>query len=184
MYLDTCIEPWPGGYTDPSIPHSRRTNYALREAAMALRKEANDKTPTTIITHGANPGLVSHFIKQALVNIAADLGVQTQIPGTRAGWAVLAQSLGIKTIHIAERDTQNAVKPKMVDEFVNTWSVDGFVSEGMQPAELGWGTNERNFPVDGRRHDFGSGAGIFLMQPGAATRVRIPRPSRRRIFPP
>ncbi|MBK6596749.1 MAG: homospermidine synthase [Proteobacteria bacterium] len=172
MYLDTCIEPWPGGYTDPSIPHSRRTNYALREAAMALRKEANDKTPTTIITHGANPGLVSHFIKQALVNIAADLGVQTQIPGTRAGWAVLAQSLGIKTIHIAERDTQNAVKPKMVDEFVNTWSVDGFVSEGMQPAELGWGTNERNFPVDGRRHDFGSGAGIFLMQPGAATRVR------------
>ena len=39
MYLDTCIEPWPGGYTDPTIPHARRTNYALREEALALRKE-------------------------------------------------------------------------------------------------------------------------------------------------
>ena len=29
MYLDTCIEPWPGGYTDPTVPAARRTNYAL-----------------------------------------------------------------------------------------------------------------------------------------------------------
>jgi len=172
MYLDTCIEPWPGGYTDPSIPHSRRTNYALREGALALRQEANDKTPTTVITHGANPGLVSHLIKQALVNLAGDLGVQSKTPVNQADWGALAQQLGVKTIHIAERDTQNSVKPKRVDEFVNTWSVDGFVSEGMQPAELGWGTHERNFPQDGRRHDFGTGAAIFLMQPGAATKVR------------
>ena len=27
MYLDTCIEPWPGGYTDATIPHARRTNW-------------------------------------------------------------------------------------------------------------------------------------------------------------
>ena len=26
LYLDTCIEPWPGGYTDKSIPAARRTN--------------------------------------------------------------------------------------------------------------------------------------------------------------
>ena len=50
--------------------------------------------------------------------------------------------------------------------------MDGFVSEGCQPAELGWGTHERNFPRDGKRHDFGSGAAIYLGQPGAATRVR------------
>ena len=55
---------------------------------------------------------------------------------------------------------------------MNTWSVDGFVSEGAQPAELGWGTHERNFPRDGKRHDFGNGAAIYLTQPGAATRVR------------
>ena len=44
--------------------------------------------------------------------------------------------------------------------------------EGCQPAELGWGTHERNFPRDAKRHDFGSGAAIYLGQPGAATRVR------------
>src|SRR4029450_1128175 len=36
MYLDTCIEPWPGGYTDPTVPAAKRTNYALREEALAL----------------------------------------------------------------------------------------------------------------------------------------------------
>jgi homospermidine synthase len=46
------------------------------------------------------------------------------------------------------------------------------VSEGSQPAELGWGTHERNFPRDGARHDFGCQAAIYLNQPGAGTRVR------------
>ena len=63
--------------------------------------------------------------------------------------------LGVKVIHIAERDTQVSDVPKQPGEFVNTWSVDGFVSEGSQPAELGWGSHERNFPRDGKRHDFG-----------------------------
>jgi homospermidine synthase len=80
--------------------------------------------------------------------------------------------LGIKAIHIAERDTQVAEMPKAPGEFVNTWSIDGFVSEGSQPAELGWGTHERHFPKDGGRHDFGSGAAIYLLRPGAGTRVR------------
>src|SRR5690348_10739103 len=26
MYIDTCIEPWAGGYTDPTLPPGRRTN--------------------------------------------------------------------------------------------------------------------------------------------------------------
>ncbi len=108
LYLDTCLEPWAGGYTDPSLSPSRRSNYALREEALALRRE------------------------------------RPQAPNI----------------------------PKRTDEFVNTWSVDGFISEGCQPAELGWGSHERNFPRDGRRHDFGGGAAIYLMQPGAATRVR------------
>ena len=171
MYLDTCIEPWPGGYTDATIPHARRTNYALREEALALRKE-NARAPTAVLTHGANPGMVSHFVKQALLNIAADTGVDAGAPQSREEWAQLSRKLGIKVIHIAERDTQLSSRPKEFNEFVNTWSVDGFVSEGQQPAELGWGTHEKNFPRDGKRYDFGNGASIYLMQPGAATRVR------------
>ncbi len=38
MYLDTCIEPWPGGYTDPDRPAWQRTNYALREEALGAAR--------------------------------------------------------------------------------------------------------------------------------------------------
>ena len=169
-YLDTCIEPWPGGYTDPRLSPSRRSNYALREKMLALRG-AGPTGPTAVLTHGANPGLVSHFVKQALLDLAAATGV-TAAPRRRADWAALAAALGVKVIHIAERDTQISRLPKQPGEFVNTWSIDGFVSEGMQPAELGWGSHERHFPPDGGRHDFGSGAAIYLNRPGASTRVR------------
>jgi homospermidine synthase len=171
LYLDTCIEPWPGGYTDPSLPPAARSNYALRESALALRPRYPGG-PTAVITHGANPGLVSHFVKQALINLARASGLGGGVPRGRDDWALLAERLGVKVIHIAERDTQVATIPKEPGEFVNTWSIDGFVSEGSQPAELGWGTHERYFPKDGRRHAFGCGAAIYLLRPGAATRVR------------
>ena len=169
LYLDTCIEPWAGGYTDVSLSPSQRSNYALRESALAL---AGGQGPTSVLTHGANPGLVSHFVKQALLNLARDTGEETGVPADRAGWAALAQRLGVKVIHIAERDTQTASYAKQPGEFVNTWSIDGFVGEGCQPAELGWGTHEKTLPADGFRHEFGGGAAIYLMRPGASTRVR------------
>jgi homospermidine synthase len=171
LYLDTCIEPWPGGYTDPSLPPSARSNYALRESALALRQR-HSQGSTAVLTHGANPGLVSHFVKRALIDLAEDAGLATVPPSDCADWARLAERLGVKVIHIAERDTQVSTIPKEAGEFVNTWSIDGFVSEGSQPAELGWGIHERHFPADGRRHDFGPGAAIYLLRPGAATRVR------------
>jgi homospermidine synthase len=171
LYLDTCIEPWPGGYTDPSLTPSQRSNYALRERALALAPRFAGG-PTAVLTHGANPGLVSHFVKEALLTIAADTGHNIRTPRDRIGWALLARDLNVKVMHIAERDTQVANQAKTPGEFVNTWSIDGFVGEGQQPAELGWGTHERNFPEDARRHDFGCDAAIYLMRPGAATRVR------------
>ena len=171
LYLDTCIEPWPGGYTDPNLSPSERSNYALRHGALAMREEF-PSGPTAVLTHGANPGLVSHFVKEALLNIAADLGLDVAVPTNRAEWGALARQLDVKVIHIAERDTQVAAQAKQVGEFVNTWSIEGFVSEGCQPAELGWGSHEQHFPADGSRHAFGSGAAIYLNRPGAGTRVR------------
>jgi homospermidine synthase len=171
LYLDTCNEPWPGRYTDKSLSPSERSNYALREEALALRRKYRSG-PTMLPTHGANPGLVSHFTKMALLNIAADTNLSISRPQSREEWASLASTLGVRTIHIAERDTQVSAVPKRVGEFVNTWSVDGFVSEGEQPAELGWGSHERHFPADGFRHEFGCGAAIYLGRPGASTRMR------------
>jgi homospermidine synthase len=169
LYIDTCIEPWAGGYTDTSLSQAARTNYALREAALALRRPG---TPTAVLTHGANPGMVSHLLKEALLNIARDTGRPADVPKDRAGWARLACDLNIRTIHIAERDSQVAAPRKAPGEFVNTWSVEGFVGEGCQPAELGWGSHERHFPADGHRHPAGSKAAIYLSRPGAGTQVR------------
>jgi len=83
LYLDTCIEPWPGGYTDPSLPPSARSNYGLRESPLALRVRY-PQGPTAVLTHGANPGLVSHFVKQALIDLAKGSGVASGKPRSRA----------------------------------------------------------------------------------------------------
>jgi homospermidine synthase len=176
LYLDTCIEPWAGGYVDNQRSPSQRSNYAMREAVLSLKTTLKNKT-TSLVTHGANPGLVSHFVKQALINIAKDTGVMVQTPTIRQEWAALAQQLSIKVIHIAERDTQAAKQVKRSNEFVNTWSIDGFISEGSQPAELGWGSHERHWPNDGHHHDFGPRCAIYLNRPGAATRVRTWTPN-------
>jgi homospermidine synthase len=116
--------------------------------------------------------MVSWFVKQALLDIARDTNTEFNDPKSREGWGQLAHKLGVKGIHIAERDTQRSRKPKPMNVFVNTWSVEGFVSEGMQPAELGWGTHEKWMPENGRTHQHGCGAAIYLLQPGANTRVR------------
>ncbi|HXY58893.1 MAG TPA: homospermidine synthase [Methylocystis sp.] len=171
LYVDTVVEPWPGFYFDPSRGSEARTNYALRETVLEERRR-NPGGSTAVSCCGANPGMVSWFVKQALVNIARDTGVFAKEPETRAEWGALAQILSVKGVHIAERDTQRARSPKPRGVFVNTWSVEGFVSEGMQPAELGWGTHEKTLPDIAGTHETGCGAAIYLNQPGANTRVR------------
>ncbi len=188
------VEPWAGGYCDPKLSVAARSNYAQREELLALKRSLGPHAPTALVTHGANPGLVSHFVKQALLNVAAaclarlhagvvPIGDDTAAaaayaallshePTCRAEWAALAAALGVRTIHISERDSQAPSAPKAPGEFVNTWSVDGFISEGCQPAELGWGTHEKALPPDGARHECGSGAAIYLQRAGAGTRVR------------
>jgi homospermidine synthase len=173
LYVDTVIEPWLGFYFDASKDNADRTNYALRETLVA-EKHKHPGGTTAVSTCGANPGMVSWFVKQALVNLANDLGLKFTIPNAndREGWAKLMKKAGVKGVHIAERDTQRAKKPKPLNVFWNTWSVEGFISEGLQPAELGWGTHEKWMPKNARKHKHGSKAAIYLEQPGANTRVR------------
>lgn len=172
LYIDTVIEPWAGQYTNPELSPSERSNYALREEVLALKKQSTPGLPTAILTHGANPGLVSHFVKQALLDIAYGVGLVNINPTTRTEWAALSKKLGIRAIHIAERDSQLPVQRRTPGEFTNTWSVDGFISEGLQPAELGWGSHEVSLPFDARTFDFGCRAAIYLNRPGMSTRVR------------
>ncbi len=173
LYLDSVIEPWPGFYYESVADNATRTNYAMREWVLAEQRKAPGGT-TAVSCCGANPGMVSWFVKAALLNLAADLGQAVDVPavGDSDGWARLMRDLGVQGVHIAERDTQHTVAPKPIDTFWNTWSVEGFISEGLQPAELGWGTHERWMPANGRTFDDPNAPAIFLEQPGAETRVR------------
>jgi homospermidine synthase len=169
QYIDTVIEPWPGFYFGSALPNAERTNYPLREKVRALGQQYIDG-PTAVSCCGANPGMVSWLLKEALMQLAADTGVTALPPSSQSDWARLMQSLGVKGVHIAERDTQVSAKSKPEGVFVNTWSVDGLLSEGYQPAELGWGTHERRLPRDG--HLFPKGDAIWIDRAGADTRAR------------
>ncbi len=181
LYIDTVAEPWPGFYFDKTKGQGERTNYALRQDILGAREKKPGGT-TAVSCCGANPGMVSWFVKQALLNVAAETGVTDPEPTARAGWAALMHKLGVKGVHIAERDTQRAKHPKPRGVFVNTWSVEGFVSEGNQPAELGWGTHERWMPANARTQETGSACAIYLLQPGADTRVRSWTPTAQAQF--
>ena len=134
------------------------------ELRKMIEKWGDNNGTTSVVDHGANPGLVSHFTKQALVDIAGKILKEKPKDPRRArlekalqnkDFPSLAQLEGVKTIHISERDTQITDQPKEVDEFVNTWSIEGFFEEGVAPAELGWGTHEYYVPKNAFFHKVG-----------------------------
>jgi len=181
-YVNASLEVW-DPYAGIGVqPPVERTLYARH---MALRDMiagwGDNRGPTAILDHGANPGLVSHFTKAALVDIsdrwlvdAATGPERDAVAGAKAdhSWSRLAQALGVKVIHISERDTQISLMPKREDEFVNTWSVEGFFEEGIAPAEMGWGTHEKHLPPGAHVHSRGPKNQICLAHPGCRTWVR------------
>jgi len=79
LYIDTVVEPWPGFYFDPKLGPEARSNYALRESVLAARRK-KPGGPTAVSCCGANPGMVSWFVKQALLNVAKDIGLKFKDP--------------------------------------------------------------------------------------------------------
>jgi homospermidine synthase len=150
-YINTSTELW-----DPyqGLPDNKPTTKTLYWRQMNLRRllaKWKVKGPTAVIEHGANPGLISHFTKQGLIDIGESMLADGKLKGRKAEevtqliadrkFNVLARKLGVKVIHCSERDTQISDVPKQVDEFVNTWSIEGFREEGTTTSEMGWGTH-------------------------------------------
>ena len=170
-YVDATLDPWDGAQGDASVAPALRSHYAYREQALALRARFPGAA-TCVVTHGANPGMVSHFVKRALQHLGERAGLATPADASRSAWAALARRLDIRAIHVAERDGQTTSRVRQPGEFLNTWSCTALCHEAWQPAELGWGTHETELPADGRHFGFGSGAAIYLDRPGLTTRMR------------
>lgn len=182
LYVNTSVEEW-----DPYSDEQRNdpTRYTLYTRHMELRKMlaqwGSNKGTTAVVDHGANPGLVSHFTKYALIEMAERILKEKPADPRRAAleaalqrddFSKMAQLSGVKVIHISERDTQITDQPKQLNEFVNTWSIEGFFEEGVAPAELGWGTHERYVPEGAYFHKEGPQNQICLNTIGMKTWVR------------
>jgi homospermidine synthase len=186
LYINTSVELWDPYSMGANVLPQQKTLYVRHMAMRKMIKSWSKPGATAVVEHGANPGLVSHWTKVALEAIAeGTLKKRTRRDRedlieqylADANYPKLAQVMGVKTIHISERDTQISCKPKEVGEFVNTWSVAGLHEEGTAPAEMGWGTHERRLPDGAQVHRYGPGNQICLGQMGMDTWVRSWIPS-------
>jgi homospermidine synthase len=179
IYVNTSVELW-----DPYSPKEifEKTLYWRQMQLKKLKDKWGEDAVTAVVDHGANPGLISHFVKKGLVDLAEKL-IKDKLVSEKEiielkkhleskDFAHLARRLNVKVIHCSERDTQLTDKPKEVDEFVNTWSVEGFREEGIAPSELGWGTHEKKLPALAYTAPYGPKNQIFLAQMGINTRVK------------
>jgi homospermidine synthase len=140
LYLDTSRETWVGSKDFESL-----TTYSRRKIALEQFSSIR-KSKTALLYHGANPGLVSHLLKEALLKIAEREGINQIEPVTQNDWAILAKKLDVSVIHIAERDTQISSIARRPSEFCNTWSVYGFLEEAEELTGIAWGTHEETPP--------------------------------------
>lgn len=182
LYINTSIEVW-DPYDRTKYEHpTQRTLYHRHMNVRRMRGGWSQPGPTAVLEHGANPGLISHFTKQALVDIGERALAEKKVAGADADelrqlltdrtFNRLAMKLDVKVIHCSERDTQITDRPKEVDEFVNTWSIEGFREEGTTTAEMGWGTHEKELPPLAFEHQDGPRNQICLAQMGMNTWVR------------
>jgi homospermidine synthase len=181
LYLNTSVEVW-DPYTGATEKHpTERTLYWRHGNIRRMTAGWRQPATTAVLEHGANPGLISHWTKRGLLDIAGRLLDDRKVEGAAADeirqlaadhtFNRLAMKLGVKVIHCSERDTQITDKPKQVDEFVNTWSIEGLREEGITTAEMGWGTHEKEFPPGTYQHSDGPRNQICLARMGMNTCV-------------
>ncbi len=156
----------------PARTRARTTRCAR---PLLAAKRSNPGGPTAVSTCGANPGMVSWFVKQALLNLAADLEAQAFAePTTREEWAKLAQTTRRqghphrRARHAARRRTPKP--PRRVRQHL----VGRRLRLGRPAAgrtRLGH-AREVDAGERPRRTRTAASAAIYLLQPGANTRVR------------
>ncbi len=186
-FLNTSVEVWNPYAGSEAAPITELTLYHRHmQVQKMVDGWGSNSGPTAVLDHGANPGLVSHFTKQALIEIASRIlaekpsderCLELQQSMEDRKFNEIARLTGVKVIHVSERDTQKSSQIRRTDEFVNTWSVEGFYEEGIAPAELGWGTHERRLPAGAQTHLHGPKNQICLDRKGMNTWVRSWCPS-------
>ena len=73
LYINTSVEVW-NPYAGAEKKHpTERTLYWRHMNIRRLAAQWSDPGPTAVLEHGANPGLISHWTKQGLIDIGENL---------------------------------------------------------------------------------------------------------------
>lgn len=155
-YINTSMERWP--IKNENILGKnlyKRTLYHLHEIVKKMNKE-DKQYPTVVVEHGMNPGLITHFTKQGIKNVAKEVIDKAKQNRTKNkkiislikaykkdNFPLMGFLLGLETVHCSERDTQISNVERRSQEFMNTWGAYSFYGEGVDPVQLGYGTHER-----------------------------------------
>ena len=167
--------PGPASISTRAQGPEARTNYALRESDAGRAPPRRRAAPTAVSCCGANPGMVSWFVKQALLNLASRPRRSAHDePKIARGLGAADAASSASRASTSPSATRSAPRSESrCSVFVNTWSVEGFVSRGHAAGRARLGhARDLDAGRTAARHETGCGAAIYLLQPGANTRVR------------
>jgi len=122
LYVNASVELWDPYQNAINATPQKMTLYWRHMNLRRMVAKWAQPGPTAVVEHGANPGLISHFTRQGLVDIGRRSIKDKKIAGRAAEeiqqliadrkFNRLAQKLGVKVIHCSERDTQISELPK------------------------------------------------------------------------
>jgi homospermidine synthase len=139
-YINSAVEDW----SDRIAPSQEYDTYYDRISTIEeFNQNLSNKNTNFIIGLGCNPGNVNIWVLYALEKINKKF-YQINEPKHN----LLAQKMGLNTIHISERDSHITNKPKRINEYVNTWAGNGnsWYDEALSYVEVSWGTHEKEYP--------------------------------------
>jgi len=143
LYINCSMEDW----ETPDAGHINSKPKALLHRSLCYRiwqaHTIFSTGPTMLADQGMNPGIISLFALRGMEDMARAVNNGEAIQAMQNGdYAKASEILGIRTIHITERDTQTLKKARPVGDFCNTWSSAGLIAEALDPIQLGNGTHE------------------------------------------
>ena len=117
LYIDTVIEPWPGFYYNSKLDNAdahqlcacARRCWRSRRNIQAATRRSPAAAPIPAWCRGSSSRRCS--------TSPTDLKLKVKEPKTREEWGKLMKRVGVKGIHIAERDTQRSKKPEAARHF-------------------------------------------------------------------
>jgi len=141
-YINSAVEVWSN---KEILQEKDFTFYQRIKSLENLNILIINKKNNFIISLGCNPGNVNIWTLFALYKInKKNNNLQFD------SYADLANKMGLRVVHISEKDSQITNKPKNINEYVNTWSSDAisWYDEAFSFLEISWGTHEKKLPLN------------------------------------